>query len=90
MTEKQQDLRGSVGFPRWLSGKESTCQCRRLGFDPESGRSPGGGNGKPLQYSCLENSVSRGSLVGYSCKESDVIEHGHKTTHEGRRRMERF
>ena len=61
-----------------------------LDLIPESGRSPGGGNGKSLQYSCLENSMSRGSLVGYSCKESDMIEHGHKTTHEGRRRMERF
>ena len=28
---------------------------------PESGRSPGGGNGNPLQYSCLENSVDRGT-----------------------------
>ena len=28
---------------------------------PGSGRSPGGGNGKPLQYSCLENSMDRGA-----------------------------
>ena len=37
-------------LPRWLSGKESACQCRRLkrhGFDP---RVPGLGNGNPLQY----------------------------------------
>ena len=33
---------------------------------PESGRSPGGGNDNPLQYSCLENSKHRGSLAGYS------------------------
>jgi len=32
------------GFLRWLSGKESACQCRRCGFDPDSGRSPGEGN----------------------------------------------
>ena len=32
---------------------ESSC---RLGLIPESGRSPGGGNGYPIQYSCLENS----------------------------------
>ena len=44
--------------PQWLSGKESTCQGRRCGF-PGSGRSPGGGNGNPLQYSCLENSKNR-------------------------------
>ena len=31
------------------------------GSIPESGRSPGGGNGNPLQYSCLENSMDRGA-----------------------------
>ena len=49
------------GFPRWLSGKESTRQCRRLGFDPGSGRSPGEGNGNPLQHSCLANPMDRGA-----------------------------
>ena len=42
----------------------------------ESGRSPGEGNGYPLQYSCLENSMDRG-LVGYSPwghKELDMTE----------------
>ena len=33
----------------------------RQGFDPGSGRSPGGGHGNPLQYSCLENPVDRGA-----------------------------
>ena len=42
------------GLPRWLSGKECTCQCRRPGLIPRLGRSPGLGNGNPLQYSCLE------------------------------------
>ena len=45
---------------------------------PGLGRSPGGGNGNPLQYSCLENSMDRRSLVGYSPwgqKESDMTEH---------------
>ena len=36
------------------------------GSDPGLGRSPGGGNGNPLQYSCLENPHGQGSLVGYS------------------------
>ena len=54
------------GLPRWHSGKESTCQCRRYkrhSFDPWAamGRSHGGENGNPLQYSCLENSIDRGS-----------------------------
>jgi len=34
---------------------------RDEGSIPESGRSPGGGYGKPLQYSCLENPMDRGS-----------------------------
>ena len=48
-------------FPGGTNGKEPTCQCRRHnkrhGFG--SGRSPGGGHGNPLQYSCLENSMDR-------------------------------
>ena len=36
-------------------GKESACSAGDLGLIPELGRSPGEGNGKPLQYSCLEN-----------------------------------
>ena len=37
-----------------------------LGSTPGLGRSPGEGNGNPLQYSCLEISMERGALVGYS------------------------
>ena len=37
-----------------------------LGSIPGSGRCPGGGNGNPLQYSWLENSMDRGALWGYS------------------------
>ena len=54
------DLRGI----RWLSGKESACQCRRYRrhrFDPWVGKIPGVGNGNLLQYSCLENSMDRGA-----------------------------
>ena len=42
-------------------GKEFTCSAADLGSIPESGRSPGGGNGNPLQYSCLVKSMSRGA-----------------------------
>ena len=48
------------GLPRWLSGKESTCNAGDTGLIPGSGRSPGGGNGNSLQYSCLENPMDRG------------------------------
>ena len=51
---------------RWYSlfdtdGKESACSAGDLGMIPGSGRSPGEGNGYPLQYSCLENSMDRGA-----------------------------
>ena len=52
--------------PRWFSGKESACQCRRhkrCGFNLWVGLIPGEGNGYPLQYSCLENSMNRGPWV---------------------------
>ena len=41
--------------------KESTYNVGNPGSIPESGRSPGGGNGNPLQYSCLENHMDRGA-----------------------------
>ena len=52
-------------LPRWLSGKESTCQYKRHGLIPALGRSSGEGN-NPLQYSCLVNSMDRGAWWGYS------------------------
>ena len=58
---------------------------RAAGLIPGSGRSPGGGNGNPLQCSCLKNSMDRGTWwVGYSPwgrKESDITEH--KCTYSG-------
>ena len=53
---------------------------------PGSGRSPGGGNGNLLRYSCLENSNGQRSLVGYSPRghtESDTTEHTLTHTHTG-------
>ena len=53
-----------LGLPKWHSGKESACQCRRHkkhGFDPGSGGSLGKENGNPFQNSCLENSMDRGA-----------------------------
>ena len=52
------------GFPSGASGKEPTCQCRRLrdvGSIPGSGSSPGGGHGNPLRFSGLENPMDRGA-----------------------------
>ena len=49
------------GFPRGSGGKESARDARDPGSIPGSGRSPGEGNGYPLQYSCPENSKDRGA-----------------------------
>ena len=49
------------GFPGGSGGKESACNAEDPGLTPGLGRSPGGGHGNPLQYSCLENSMDRGA-----------------------------
>ena len=59
-------LVGFIGLPLWLSGKESSCNAGATGdgnLIPGLGRSPGGGNGNPHQYSCLENPGEQRSLV---------------------------
>ena len=48
-----------MSFPDGSVGKESTCNARDLGLIPGLGRFPGGGNGNPLQYSCLKNPMDR-------------------------------
>ena len=48
-----------VGFPGGSEVKASACDAGDLGLIPGSGRSPGEGNGKPLQYSYLENTMDR-------------------------------
>ena len=55
-------LRGH--FTQWLSNKESSCSvgdAEDVGSIPGLGRSPGGGNDNPFQYSCLENPTDRGA-----------------------------
>ena len=49
----------SGGFLGDSDGKESFCNVGDLGSIPGSGRSPGGGNDNPLQYSCLKNPTDR-------------------------------
>ena len=49
-------------LPWWLRCQRICLQCRRTWvLIPGSGRSPGEGNGNPLQYFCLENSMDRGA-----------------------------
>ena len=61
-----------LGFSGGSDGGESTCNAGDLGLISGSGRSPGEGNGYPLQYSCLENSMDRGAWQGH--KELDTTE----------------
>ena len=49
-------------FPGGSDGKVSACNAGDLGSIPGSGRSPGEGNGNPLQYSCLENPMDGGAF----------------------------
>ena len=51
-------------FPHSSVGKESACNAGDMGSIPGLGRSPGEGNGYPLQYSCLENIMNRGAWQG--------------------------
>ena len=54
-----------MGFSGGSAGKESACNVGDLGSIPGLGRSPEGGHGNPLQYSCLENPHGQRTLVGY-------------------------
>ena len=49
------------GFPGGSDSKESVCNVGGLGLIPGLGRSPGGGHGNPLHYSCLETPMDRGA-----------------------------
>ena len=68
-----------VGFPGGSDGKESACIAGDLCLTPGLGRSPGEGNGNPLQYSCLENSKDRGAwwVTVHGFTESDMTEQPH-------------
>ena len=50
-----------MGFPGGSDGKASACNAGDSGSIPGSGRSPGEGNGNPLQHSCLENPMDGGA-----------------------------
>ena len=80
------------GLLRWCSGIESTCQCRRCGFDPWVRKVPWRRKWQPTPVFLPGKFHRQGSLVGYwpwGCKESDTTEwlithtHGHTHTHRG-------
>ena len=65
-----------MDFPGGSDGKESACNTGDPGSIPGLGRSSGEGNGNPLQYSCLENSMDRGAwrATVHEVAESDISE----------------
>ena len=67
------------GFPGSSEVKVSACNVGDLGLIPGSGRSPGEGNGNPLQYTCLENPMDGGAwgATVHCRKESDTPEQLH-------------
>ena len=74
-------------FPGGSDSKESACNAEGLGSIPGLERSPGGGHGNPLQYSCLENPNGQRSLADYSPwvrKESDMTERLNTNLHTDR------
>ena len=65
------------GFPAYAVAKNLPANAGDLGLIPGPGRSPGGENGNPPQYSCLENLMDRGAwwtTVHGVAKKSDMIE----------------
>jgi len=61
---------GTIGLSGFLGGsvvRNLPANARDAGSIPGSGRSPGGGNGNPLQYSCLENLIGRGAWWAIVC-----------------------
>ena len=70
MTWASQEILGVKNPP------DNAGDIRDTGSVPASGRSPGGGHGNQLQFSCLENPMDRGSWwsIVHSCKESDTTE----------------
>ena len=68
-----------MGFPHSSVSKESACNTGDPGLIPGSGRFPGEGSGYPFQYSCLKNSMGRGSwraqIGAWRSMGSQIIEH---------------
>ena len=72
--DKQNVINTYWGFPGGSDGKEFACNAGDQGSIPGLGRSPGEGNGNPLQDSCLENPRDREAYSLWDREESDMTE----------------
>ena len=63
-----------MAFPGGSDGKDSACKAGDSGSTPGLGRSPGDGNGYPLQYSCLKNHMDE-EPDGLQSLESQIVRH---------------
>ena len=70
-----------TGFPGGSDGKEFSCNAGDPGSISGSGRSPGGGNDYPLQYSCLENPMDRGAWQAIHFMRSQRVGYYEVTKH---------
>ena len=74
-----------MAFPGGSNCKESACDVGDPGSTPGSGRSPGEGNGHPLQYSCLENPTDRGAWWAARTRRRDrqrMLRGGHRLSRD--------
>ena len=80
-----------AGFRSGSAGKESACHAGVQGLIPGSGRSPGGGNGNPRQYSCLQNPTGRGeSMESQRVRHDWVTELSLKASRRQTQKKQRF
>ena len=65
----------NMGLPRWLSGKESTCQCRKCGFNPWVGKVPWSRKWQPIPGILPRKSHGQRSLMGHIPRGSQKVGH---------------
>ena len=68
-------IQSPIDFPGGSDGEESACNAGDPGSIPGLGRSPGEGDGYPLQYSCLENPMDGGSWLATVTKSWTRLSH---------------